>query len=172
VPNGTSDITFRWQKPESSSELNYSLQVAKSPFFVADAMILHRDSLSNTNFTFGNISPGIYYWHVRVSAASGQISDWSEPLKFSVIKREASQGLTAGEWQVEKIGGNVYRISGRTQAGAIVRVAGRETFAAGDGSFRMQVSAASSETSVEISDETGNRSRYVLSLNTGRAFKQ
>ena len=172
APNGTSDITFRWQKPEASSELNYALQVAKSPFFVPDAMILQRDSLTNTNFTFGNITPGIYYWRIRASAASGQISEWSEPLKFTVIKREASQGLTASEWQVDKVGGNVYRISGRTQAGAVVRIAGRETFAASDGSFRLQLSAAASETAVEISDETGNRSRYVLSLNTSRAVRQ
>ncbi len=172
APNGTSDITFRWQKPEASSELNYALQVAKSPFFVADAMILQRDSLNSANFTFGNITPGIYYWRIRASAASGQISEWSEPLKFAVIKREASQGLTASDWQVEKVSGNVYRISGRTQAGAVVRIAGRETFASSDGSFRMQLSAASLETAVEISDETGSRARYVLSLNSGRAVRQ
>jgi len=80
--------------------------------------------------------------------------------------------LTASEWQVDNVGGNVYRISGRTQAGAVVRIAGRETFAASDGSFRLQLSAAASETAVEISDETGNRSRYVLSLNTSRAVRQ
>jgi len=169
---GTSDVTFRWQKPETSSELNYALQVAKSPFFVADTMILQRDFLANTNFTFGNIEPGIYYWRIRASAASGQISEWGEPLKFSVIRRAASAELTASDWQVEKIGGNIYSISGRTQAGAVVRSSGRETFATSDGSFRLQISAASRETTVEINDETGNRSRYVLSLNTGRAVRQ
>lgn len=165
-------MTFRWQKPETSSELNYALQVAKSPFFVPDAMILQRDSLANTNFTFGNIEPGIYYWRICASAASGQISEWSEPLKFTVIKREVSQGLTASDWQVEKIGGNIYSISGRTQSGAVARSSGRETLAASDGSFRLQISAASGETTVEISDGTGNRSRYVLSLNTGKAARQ
>lgn len=169
--NGTADITFRWQKPEAPSELIYALQVSKSPFFVTDSMILERDTLNNPNFTFGNILPGIYYWRLRASAVSGQISEWSEPLKFAVVKRETSQGLTAGEWQVEKVGGNVYLISGRTAAGAVVRSSGRETFATGDGSFRMQISAAG-ETIVEISDEAGNRSRYSLSLNTGRATKQ
>jgi hypothetical protein len=172
VASGFSDVTFRWQKPETASELNYALEVAKSPFFVADAMILQRESLANTNFTFGNIAPGIYYWRTRAAAASGQISEWSEPLKFAVIKRAASAELTASDWQVEKIGGNIYSISGRTQPGAVVRSSGRETFATGDGSFRLQISAASSETTVEISDESGNRSRYILSLNSGRAVKQ
>lgn len=170
--NGTSDVTFRWQKMETSSELNFALQVSKSPFFVADAMILERESLANTNFTFGNIAPGIYYWRVRASAASGQISEWSEPLKFAVIRRAASAELAASDWQVEKIGGNIYSIGGRTQAGAVVRSAGRETFARSDGLFSLQISAASPETIVEISDETGNRSRYVLSLISGRAVRQ
>ncbi len=170
--NGFSDVTFRWQKPESASELNYALEVAKSPFFVADAMILQRDSLNNTNFTFGNIAPGIYYWRARAAAASGQISEWSEPLKFAVIKRAASAELTASDWQVERIGGSIYSISGRTQSGAVVRSSGRETFAIGDGSFRLQISAASTEAAVEISDEAGNRSRYILSLNSGRAVRQ
>jgi hypothetical protein len=170
--DGFSDVTFRWQKPETASELIYALEVAKSPFFVADALILQRDSLNNTNFTFGNIAPGIYYWRLKAAAASGQISEWSEPLKFAVIKRAASAELTASDWGIEKIGGNIYTISGRTQSGAVVRSSGRETFATGDGSFRLQIPAASSETTVEISDESGNRSRYVLSLNSGRAVRQ
>jgi hypothetical protein len=170
--NGTSDVTFRWQKPETGSEVNYALQVAKSPFFVPDAMILQRDSLANTNFTFGNIAPGIYYWRIRASAVSGQISEWSEPLKFALIKRAASAELNASDWQIERLGGNVYQISGITQPGAVVRSSGRETFATGDGSFHLQISSASTESIVEINDETGNRSRYVLSLNTGRASRQ
>jgi hypothetical protein len=169
---GTADVTFRWQKPETASELIYWLEIAKSPFFVSDAMILQRDSLGNTNFTFGNIAPGIYYWRAKAAAASGQISEWSEPLKFAVVKRAASAELTASEWQVEKIGGNIYSIGGRTQSGAVVRSSGRETFATGDGSFRLQISAASSEVAVEISDESGNRSRYILSLSSGRAVRQ
>ncbi len=170
--NGMSDITFRWQKSEASSALNFALEVSKSPFFVADAMILQRESLANTNFTFGNIAPGIYYWRVRASAASGQISEWSEPLKFTVIKRVMTAELTAGDWGVEKVGGNVYSINGKTQAGAVVRCSGRETFATSDGSFRLQIFAAANQTTVEITDETGNRSRYILSLNSGRAVKQ
>ncbi len=83
-----------------------------------------------------------------------------------------SAAITAGEWQVERLGGNLYRIKGRTQAGATVRVAGRETFAASDGSFLVQVSAASPSATVEISDDRGNRTRYALNLNTGQSVKQ
>jgi hypothetical protein len=55
---------------------------------------------------------------LRASAASGQTSDWGEPWKFTIIKAAASETLTASDWQVEQVAGNVYLVSGRTQAGA------------------------------------------------------
>jgi hypothetical protein len=148
------------------------LQVSKSPFFVADAMVIEREALTNQIFTLANLQPGIYYWRLRASAASGQTSDWGEPWKFTIIKAAASETLTASDWQVEQVAGNVYLVSGRTQAGATVRIAGRDVFASADGSFRLQVSAASPNVTVEISDERGNRSRYGLNLNSARAVRQ
>ncbi len=167
-----SDVSFRWQKPEANSAIGFYLQVSKSPFFVADGVIIERDNLTNQIFTLANLAPGTYYWRLRASAASGQMSDWGEPWKFTIIKAEASETLTASDWQVEKIGSNIYLVSGRTQSGATVRIAGRDVFAASDGSFRLQVSASSPNITVEISDERGNRSRYGLNLNSARAIKQ
>ena len=69
------------------------------------------------------------------------------------------------------MGGNVYRICGKTQPGATVRSAGRETFAAADGSFVLQISTAAAETKVEISDDKGNRGGFVISLKNGTARK-
>ena len=166
------DVSFRWQKPEANSAIAFALQVSRSPFFAGDAIVLERDNLTNQIFTLANLPPGIYYWRLRASAASGQTSDWGEPWKFTVIKAAANETLAAGEWQVEKIGGNIYLISGRTQAGATVRSAGREVFASADGSFRLQISANSPNATVEISDERGNRSRYNLNLNSARAIRQ
>jgi hypothetical protein len=166
------DVTFRWQNPETNFELNYYLQISKSPFFIADALILERDSLANTNFTLGNMQPGVYYWRTRARASSGQMSNWSEPWKFAVVKREVSAAIEAGEWSVEQVGGNIYIIGGKTQSGLIVRSQGRETFASGDGSFRIQISSPSPEVSVEIRDEKGNRSGYTLSLRTGNAVRR
>ena len=168
-----SDVSFRWQKPEASSAISFYLQVSKSPFFVADGIIIERDNLTNQIFTLANLAPGTYYWRLRASAASGQTSDWGEPWKFTIIKSEAASGtLTASDWQVESVGGNIYLVSGKTQPGATVRIAGREVFASADGSFRLQVSASSATVAVEISDERGNRSRYGLNLNTARGVKQ
>jgi FecR protein len=170
--HGTSDATFRWQKSDTATNFTFRLEVASSPFFVADSMLVQRDSLTAPNFSFGNIAPGVYYWRVRGTAASGQTTEWSEPWRFIVVKREGNENLTANEWQVESLGGNLYLISGKTTPGVTIRILGRETFAAGDGIFKLQVSVPSSEVTAELGDEHGNRNRYVLSLATGKVVRQ
>lgn len=170
--NGNADASFRWEKAESTSALTFQLQIAKSPFFMPDAMLLMRESLSSSNFSLANLTPGTYYWRVRANASSGQATEWSEPWRFNVVKAEANRALSASDWQVESVGGNIYFVSGKTKAGAIVRISGRETFAMGDGSFRLQISAAAAETTVEIADERGNRNRYLLSLKTGKVLRE
>ena len=74
--------------------------------------------------------------------------------------------------QVELLGGTIYRITGRTEPGTVVRVAGRETFATSDGAFLLQISSAAPNVRVELNDDRGNRSRYTLSLTTGGATRQ
>ncbi len=150
----------------------FHLQLAKSPFFVPDALVLERDTLTNPNFTLGNLMPGTYYWRIRASAVSGQISDWSELSKFAIVKQTTNEPMTASDWAIEKVGGNIYIIRGKTQSGAIVGVSERETFATGDGSFRLQISAGGAEVVVGISDEKGNRSSYILNLNTAKAVRR
>jgi hypothetical protein len=135
-------------------------------------MTVERDGLTNQILNLPNFAPGVYYWRAQASSASGQTGDWSEPRKFTVVKQSGGEAITAGEWQIENVGGNVYRIRGRTRAGTIVRIGDRETFAAADGSFIVQLSTAASNAAVDLSDDKGNRSRYNLSLATGSAFRQ
>lgn len=168
---GTADIAFRWQKTEGAAG-SYYLQVATSPFFVADAMVKENDRISAPGLLLANLPPGTYYWRVRATAASGQTTDWSEPWRFTVIKREEGSALNVADWKIENLGGKVYRISGKTQPGAIVRILGRETFATGDGSFILQVAAPSMEVTVEVSDEHGNRNRFALALDSGKVLRQ
>ena len=169
--NGNADASFRWEKNDSGAS-SFQLQIARSPFFVPDAMLLMRESLNSPTFSLANLTPGTYYWRVRVNSASGQSTDWSEPWRFNVVKSGANSALAANDFQVESVGGNIYFVSGKTQPGTIVRISGRETFATGDGSFRMQISSSAPETTVEISDERGNRNRYLLSLKTGKVIKE
>jgi hypothetical protein len=170
--NGIADVNFRWEKSGGVSPSSYHLQIAKSPFFVSDSMILVRDELASQSFVQSNMSPGTYYWRVRSNTNSGQVSDWSEPGKFTIVRGVSGNEIPASDWKVENLGGTVYIVNGKTKSGATVRILGRETFATGDGSFQLQISSGSSQVIVEINDEKGNRTRYNLSLNSGNAVKQ
>jgi hypothetical protein len=170
--SGAADIVFRWQSPDVTSALTYSLQVAKLPSFAPDSMVIERQVLTSPNFTLGGLLPGTYYWRVQASASSGQTSNWSEQWKFTIVKREGSTSIGASGWQVESLGGTVYRLNARTQPGATVRAQGKQTFATGDGSFLLQITSPSRQTTVEISDERGNRSSFVLNLSSGKVARQ
>jgi hypothetical protein len=168
LTNGKS-IAFRWKKPVGNSGYSYHLQVAGSPFFVSEKIVVEKTSLSNNNYNSGDLAPGTYYWRVRASSDSGQISEWGEPIRFTIIKKISSAKIEADEWKAEYLGGRLYRVSGKTQPGATVRISGRETFARSDGSFLLQISSNTSTIPVEIYDERGNRGRYNLNLKTGQA---
>ena len=169
---GAADIVFRWQSPDVTSALTYGLQVAKLPSFGADSMIIERRGLTSPNFTLGGMLPGTYYWRVQASSNSGQSSNWSDQWKFTVVKRESSSTIGASDWQVESLGGKIYRVSGKTQPGATVRAFGRQIFAGGDGSFLLQGVSSTPQTTVVINDDRGNRSSFVLNLTSGRVVRQ
>lgn len=171
LASGAGEVTFTWEKPAAAIQ-SYHLQVSRSPFFVPDTIVFERTSLAQTSFTVANLAPGTYYWQLRAIAGSGQTSEWSDKVRFNIVKGQASQAMSASDWKVEKVGGKIYRISGKTQSGAVVRAAGRETFATADGSFLLQIAATSTEVPVEISDERGNRSGFVLSLDSARVLRQ
>jgi hypothetical protein len=169
--SGVLDVGLRWQKVDTLPIAHYRLEVASSPFFVADALLLQQEPVAPPNLTLADVKIGTYFWRVRAIATSGQTGEWSEPWKFTIVSKEEGETIEAGSWQVDKVGGGVYLISGRANAGASVRIQGRETFALGDGSFRLQVATPGSQVEVTISDEHGKRSRYRLSLDTSKAVK-
>jgi FecR protein len=169
---GSVDITLRWQKTDNVPTAYYRTEVATSPFFVADSMIVEKEPLVTPNLTLSKITAGNYFWRVRSVASSGQISEWSEPWKFTISTRDVGGTLTLSDLKSENIGGNVYVVSGKTVPGAVIRILGRETFAIGDGNFRMQVSAPSTEVTIEASDEHGSKTRYSFNLSNGKASRQ
>lgn len=169
--DGKASITFGWQKPNDYDKPIYHLQISESPFFVSGKMTDERTSLSATSFTSRNLDAGTYFWRIRASVESGQLSEWSDPSKFTIIKRSDSARIDASEWAVEDVGGGIYIVRGKTKSGAIVRILGRETFAKSDGLFRLQISTSSSVATIEIYDEKGNKSRYVLSLKTAKLIR-
>ncbi|HEY2867073.1 MAG TPA: hypothetical protein VGJ02_08275, partial [Pyrinomonadaceae bacterium] len=83
------------------------------------------------------------------------------------------RAIDVADWHAENIGGNVYLISGRTQPGLSVRTQGREPIYSGsDGSFRLQVSTPSAVAAIEFSDDRGNRTGFVLSLQTAKVVRK
>jgi hypothetical protein len=166
-PNGAASVALKWQRPQSGTPAYYRVEVATSPFFVADGKVIERDQLVATEFGASDLRPGVYFWRVRATAASGQASDWSDPLKFVVTARGSSQ-VVVSDLSTELLGGSIYLIRGKADPGVTIRCSGRETIAAPDGGFQIQVTAAATtrELTLEAQDSRGNTSQYKVSLST------
>ena len=168
---GGRTVSFDWREPDGFEASIYDLQLAQSPFFVAGKMTAEKASLKAARLVVSDLEPGTYFWRVRAAIKSGQTSEWSEPSKFSIVKRKGSERIEASDWKVESMGGSVYIVNGITQSGSTVRILNREMFARSDGSFRVQISTGSPSVVVTISDEKGNRSQYTVSLRTGKVIR-
>lgn len=168
---GGVSVGFNWQPPDQPVQ-SYYLQVAKSPWFSPDAILVDRTGLGSNDFHLTGLTPGTYYWRVRALSRSGQTTNWNDAWKFTVVRRESNIRIEVTDLKVESVGGGIFIITGKTQPGMAVRSQGRDTFAVSDGSFRLQVSSQSAETSIEIGDDRGNRAGFVVSLRTGRLMKR
>jgi hypothetical protein len=161
--SGSTSLSLRWQRPATGNAAHYRVEVATSPFFVAAGKVIERDQLQATEFTVDDLRQGNYFWRVRAMAQSGQASDWSEPQKFSVVAEGGTgESVTVSDVSVEYVAGQIYLVRGRTQPGNTVRCAGRETLAARDGLFQLQINAApgAREIVVEAEDAKGNRNTF------------
>lgn len=165
-------VAFDWHEDGARGISSFYLQVSKSPIFASDSILVDRSSLAARDFRLAGLTPGTYYWRLKSTSTSGQTSDWSEPWKFNVVKSGSSELINVSEWKTERVGGQVFVIAGKTQPGLLVLSQGRETFAVGDGSFRLQISTPLSEVAVEFSDDKGNRAGFVLSLRTSKVLRR
>ena len=165
------NVTFTWQDSEGNPAQNYHLQISRSPVFASDATLVDRGQLTSREFRL-TLSPGTYYWRLKSTSRSGQVTAWNDAWKCVVVRGNAAVQIDATELGVERVGGNVYIITGRTSPGMIVRAGGRETFSNRDGAFRLQISTGATETAVEVGDERGNRAGFVISLRSGELLRR
>ena len=94
----------------------------------------------------------------------------TEPQKFIVAAGEqASDRIAVSNVTFEYLAGQIYIARGRTQAGNTVRIAGRETVAAPDGTFQLQFTAppGTREVALEVEDPHGNKARTRQKIVTG-----
>jgi hypothetical protein len=165
--NGAATVALRWQKPQSGVPSYYRVEVATSPFFVAEGKVIERDQLVATQFNASDLRQGAYFWRIRATDTAGQISDWSEPLKFLITTQGAGvSAVPVSNLTSVYLGGNVYVIRGTTAPGTNVRVSGREAAAASDGNFQVQITAppGTREVTIYASDSQGNNSQYRVPL--------
>lgn len=169
--NGAANVALKWQRPQSGTPAYYRVEVATSPFFVTDGKVIERDQLVATELGATDLRPGVYFWRVRGTAASGQVSDWSDPLKFIVATRGTGSQVTVLSLSSELLGGSLYLVRGRAEPGTTIRCGGRETIVAADGTFQVQISAARTarEVTVEAQDPQGNSSQYKVALSSRAA---
>jgi hypothetical protein len=167
---GAANVSLRWQRPASGTPGHYRVEVATSPFFVAAGKVIERDQLEATEFSVGDLRPGVYFWRVRAVAPSEQTSEWTEPQRFSVVAgEEGAERVAVTNVTFEYIAGQIYIARGRTQAGNTVRIAGRETVAAPDGTFQLQFTAppGTREVALEVEDPHGNKAHVRQNIVTG-----
>src|SRR5436305_4440585 len=165
--NGSATVALRWQKPQSGVPSYYRVEVATSPFFVAEGKVIERDQLVATQFNARDLRQGAYFWRIRATDTAGQISDWSEPLKFLITTQGAGvSAVPVSNLTSVYLGGNVYVIRGTTAPGTSVLISGREAAAASDGNFQVQITAPSGtrEVTIQASDSQGNNSQYRVPL--------
>jgi hypothetical protein len=167
---GSTAVALKWQRPQTGAPAHYRVEVATSPFFVPAGRLVERDQLQANEITVEDVRQGNYFWRVMAVAQSGQASDWSEPQKF-VVEAEGGTGdeVTVSDVQLEYVAGQIYLVRGRTQAGNTVRCAGRETLAARDGFFQLQINAprGAREVQLETADTQGNRNSFKFQLPPG-----
>lgn len=167
---GAAAVALKWHKPVMGAPAHYRVEVATSPFFVASGMLIGRDRLQATEITVDDLRQGNYFWRVLAVTPSGQASDWSDPQKFVVVNEGGTgEEVGVGDVQIEYVAGSIYIIRGRTQAGNTVRCAGRETLAAHDGVFQLQINAprAARDIQLEAADSQGNRNSFKFALPPG-----
>ena len=166
--NGSANIALKWLRPQSGSPAYYRVEVATSPFFVADGKVIERDQLASTEFIASDLRPAVYFWRVRAMAQSGQTSDWSDPKKFVVVAKGVTSQVPVTNLAAELLGGNIYLIRGRAEPGTTIRAGGRESLVSTDRRFQIQITAApgTSEITVEAQDVQGNSSSYNLTLSS------
>ena len=164
--NGSASVSLKWQRPKSGTPAYYRVEVATSPFFVANGKVVERDQLNATEFGASDLAPGVYFWRVRATEQSGQTSDWSDAQKFIVAPQGTGTQVMVSNLSAELLGGTIYLVKGKAEPGTTVRIANKEAIVPTEKSFQLQITVPpdAREITLEAADPQGNSSQYKIAL--------
>lgn len=87
---GAADARLRWTRPMAAAASSYQVEIASSPFFVKQGLVFERGQLSAPELIVTGLGQGNYFWRVRAASASGQVSEWCAPQKFTVFRDDST----------------------------------------------------------------------------------
>lgn len=158
-----SRVDFNWHNVPQAK--NYRIEVATSAYF-ADTVVAQRDQLGTTSAVFDNLQPGIYYWRVRANTEKEGAGQFSEPYKFSLVSGAGGRPLSISVTRQTPLGGDIFKIEGRSEPGTRVKVGDTVARVDADGSFSALVtlSGGRREVLIEAEDQDGNTGQKRLRL--------
>ena len=161
------NVAFTWQDSEAGNAASYYLQVAKSPIFASDSIMVDRSGVTTREFRLAGLLPGTYYWRLKSTGRSGQTTNWNDAWKFSDCQGERKHFDRGDRMECRtRRRQHLFSLAAEPSPGwSFVRLGAR--YLRPDGSFKLQISTPSAEASVEIGDDRGNRSGFILSMRTG-----
>ena len=131
------EITFTWEEVPKAAE--YILQISRSSLFANPYLI--RAHLKRNSIRLDGFAEGTYYWRVAAVGPAGDRSSFSNSYKFrlrSLIRRIQSGDTTPPRLIVDEpiAFGNIFLISGKTEAGVLLTVNNQRIDVEDDGSFK------------------------------------
>lgn len=147
---GRKEITIRWSPVKDATA--YQVQVARSRLFVPDSLFGSTAECPRTK-TAARIpvtEAGLYFWRVQTVRREPKelASGWSAPRRFKVVSSEATVERTGVPPDLvvnrPQVIGNTVIVSGKTEPGATVTVAGEPADVDATGVFRKVISVGGS----------------------------
>jgi hypothetical protein len=153
-------IMLSWQPVSGASR--YALQVSRNRLFVDN--LIDVGERARTQATLGLKGEGTFEWRVAARTADGIQGPWSPPRTFRVLAARGAgeQGdKTPPSLELDQVQayGNIFIVSGRTEAGAALRLNGEAVAVAANGTFTKTLQLVSegwSYLELKAMDSSGN----------------
>jgi hypothetical protein len=130
-----------WQAVPGAA--SYRLMVDPTPFF--DKPLLERQGIREPSASLSGLEPGKYYWRVAALDRDGALGEFSDPARFTIIKRPVSPPGPGPKLVIEAAEprGNAVQVRGSVTPGATLTVNGQRVEVRPDGTFNEPILLAS-----------------------------